>query len=174
MALLISDGSSVDVPDDFDFFCSGEGKGESEAPRRGGGAVFHRNPICREFGGGGGGGIRVGGWPNFCFRGRNARQGRWGKSGTSRTQPQSQFPKKRFASDVASNRHLMSHRIKNRKRAEYGFGEYGFKHRTQVSLLALTEFLGEGSVSSSEPSICVPKRTHRVFRGTHRVCPKTQ
>ena len=29
--------------------------------------------------------------------------------------------------------------------------------------LALTEFRGESSVSSSRPFICVPKRTHRVF-----------
>ena len=28
-------------------------------------------------------------------------------------------------------------------------------------------------MSSSQPIICVPKRTHRVFRRTHRVCPKT-
>ena len=29
-----------------------------------------------------------------------------------------------------------------------------------VSFLALAEFLGESSVSSSQPIICVPKRTH--------------
>ena len=49
-----------------------------------------------------------------------------------------------------------------RKRAEYGFGEYGFKH---VSLLAFAELRGENSV---------PKRTHRVFPRTFRVCRKTQ
>ena len=38
----------------------------------------------------------------------------------------------------------------------------------------LTEFQGENSLSSSQPIICVPKRTHRVFRRTHRVCRKTQ
>ena len=43
-----------------------------------------------------------------------------------------------------------------------------------MSFFALTEFRGENSVSSSQPSICVPKRTHRVCRRTHRVCPKTQ
>ena len=32
---------------------------------------------------------------------------------------------------------------------------------------ALTEFWGESSVSSSQPIICVPKRTHRVFPRTH-------
>ena len=32
-----------------------------------------------------------------------------------------------------------------------------------VSFLALTEFRGESSVSSSQPIICVPERTHRVF-----------
>ena len=30
---------------------------------------------------------------------------------------------------------------------------------SSVSFLGLTEFRGEGSVSSSQPSICVPKRT---------------
>ena len=29
-------------------------------------------------------------------------------------------------------------------------------------------------MSSSQPIICVPKRTHRASRRTHRVCPKTQ
>ena len=43
-----------------------------------------------------------------------------------------------------------------------------------VSLLALTEFRGESSVSSSQPFICVPKRTHPIFRRTHRVSRKTQ
>ena len=43
-----------------------------------------------------------------------------------------------------------------------------------LSFLVLTEFRRENSVSSSRPTICVPKRTHRVFRRTHRVCPKTQ
>ena len=38
----------------------------------------------------------------------------------------------------------------------------------------LTEFRGASSVISFWPIICVPKRTHRVFRRTHRVCPKTQ
>ena len=37
-----------------------------------------------------------------------------------------------------------------------------------------TELWGENSVSSSRPIICLPKRTHRVFRRSHRVCPKTQ
>ena len=61
---------------------------------------------------------------------------------------------------------------KTRRRAEYGFGEYGFKH--QIQLFALAEFRGENSVSSSQPIICVTKRTHRVFRRTHRVFAKTQ
>ena len=52
-----------------------------------------------------------------------------------------------------------------RRRAEYGFGEYGFKFQTpnSVSFLVLTEFRGGNSARSSRPSICVPKRTHRVF-----------
>ena len=61
-----------------------------------------------------------------------------------------------------------------RKRAEYGFGEYGFKHRTQ--------WVFWGSLSSGERTQWVPlsllfvcpKRTHRVFRRTHRVCPQIQ
>ena len=47
--------------------------------------------------------------------------------------------------------------------------------KTELSeFFALTEFRGENSVSSSRPNICVTKRTHRVFRRTHRVCPKAQ
>ena len=65
-------------------------------------------------------------------------------------------------------------KVKKRKWAEYGFGEYGFKRRAQWVFLALTEFRGESSVSSSQSIICVPKRTHRVFRRTHRVCRETQ
>ena len=45
---------------------------------------------------------------------------------------------------------------------------------TELSeFFALTEFRGESSVSSSQPIICVPKRTHRVFPRTHQVCPQT-
>ena len=73
--------------------------------------------------------------------------------------------------NVESTKTLRTH---SRKRVEYGFGEYGFKHRTQWFLLALTEFWGESSMSSWQPLICVPKRTHRVFRRTHRVCRRTQ
>ena len=43
-----------------------------------------------------------------------------------------------------------------------------------LSFFALSEFRGENSVSSSRPSICVTKHTHRVFRRTHWVCPKIQ
>ena len=46
---------------------------------------------------------------------------------------------------------------------------------TELSeFLALTEFRGESSVSSSQSFFCVQQQTHRVFRRTHRVCPKTQ
>ena len=38
-----------------------------------------------------------------------------------------------------------------------------FQTPTSARFLALTEFWGESSVSSSQPIICVPKRTHRVF-----------
>ena len=41
-------------------------------------------------------------------------------------------------------------------------------------LTGLSEFWGESSVSSSQPIICMPKRTHRVLRSTHQVCRKTQ
>ena len=43
---------------------------------------------------------------------------------------------------------------------------------SSVSFFSLTEFRGANSVSSSQPIICVPKRTHRVCRRTHRVCPQ--
>ena len=46
---------------------------------------------------------------------------------------------------------------------------------TELSeFLGLTEFRGANSVSSSQPIICVPKRTHRVCRRTHRVSRRTQ
>ena len=46
---------------------------------------------------------------------------------------------------------------------------------TELSeFFGLTEFRGANSVSSFQPIVGVPKRTHRVFRRTHRVCPKTQ
>ena len=50
-----------------------------------------------------------------------------------------------------------------------------------VSNTELSEFFGphrvpgENSLSSSQPIICVPKRTHRVFfRKAHRVCRRTR
>ena len=49
-----------------------------------------------------------------------------------------------------------------------------FQTPNSVSFLGLTELRGANSVSSSQPIICVPKRTHRLFRRTHRVCPETQ
>ena len=58
--------------------------------------------------------------------------------------------------------------------AEDGFGEHGMVRPNSPSFLALTEFQGENSVSSSQRIICVPKRTHRVFRRTHRVSCRTQ
>ena len=41
-----------------------------------------------------------------------------------------------------------------------------------VSFFALTEFWGESSVSSSQPTMCVPKRTHRVFSELTEFAPK--
>ena len=49
-----------------------------------------------------------------------------------------------------------------------------FQTPSSVSFFGLTEFRGANSVSSSQPVICVPKRTHRVFCRTHRVYPRTQ
>ena len=54
------------------------------------------------------------------------------------------------------------------------FRRVRFPTPNSVSFLALTEFRGENSVSSSQPIICVQSRTHRVCRRAHRVCPKTQ
>ena len=67
--------------------------------------------------------------------------------------------------------------LDSRKRVEYSFGdstESAVSNTELSEFFFLTEFRGENSVSSSQPMICVPKRTHRVFRRTHRVCPKTQ
>ena len=36
----------------------------------------------------------------------------------------------------------------------------GFQTRSSVRFFAFAEFRGENSVSSSQPSICVPRRTH--------------
>ena len=64
-----------------------------------------------------------------------------------------------------------------RKASETGrirFRGVRFQTPNSVSFLGLTEFRGAGSVSSSQPIICVPMRAHQVFRRTHRVCRKTQ
>ena len=55
-------------------------------------------------------------------------------------------------------------------------GRIWFQTLNSVSFLALTEFQGESSVSSSQPIFCVPKRTQQAFffRRTHRACRKTQ
>ena len=50
--------------------------------------------------------------------------------------------------------------------------ESTFQTPSSVSFLALVEFRGENSVSWTQPAICVPKRTHRASRGTHRVLPQ--
>ena len=74
----------MDVSDIF-FFCSGEGKGESEAPGGGGGRFFIENPRRGEGSPGGAGGRGAGrvsarnlggGGPNIFFRGRNSHQER--------------------------------------------------------------------------------------------------
>ena len=49
-----------------------------------------------------------------------------------------------------------------------------FQTPNSVRFLGLTEFRGASSVSSSRPIICVPKRTHRVFRRTHWVCRRSE
>ena len=61
-----------------------------------------------------------------------------------------------------------------RKRVEYGFGEYGFKHRTQ--------WVFRGSLSSGEQTQWVPlsllfvcqSELTEFFAEPHRVCPETQ
>ena len=80
----------MDVSDIFYFFCSGRGKGESEAPEGGGGGRFliespRRGGVSRRGGAERPGGClrRIGelwggpggGGPNFFFRGRNVHQG---------------------------------------------------------------------------------------------------
>ena len=62
----------------------------------------------------------------------------------------------------------------NSETGQIRFGGVRFQTPNSVSFLGLTEFRGANSVSSSRPIICVPKRTHRVFRGTHRVRRRTQ
>ena len=57
---------------------------------------------------------------------------------------------------------------------EIRFRGVRFQAPNAVSFFGLAEFRGESSVSSSQPIICVPKRTHRVSRRTHRVCRRTQ
>ena len=54
------------------------------------------------------------------------------------------------------------------------FRRVRFQTPNSVSFSRLTEFWGAHSVSSFQPIICMPTQTHRVFRRTHRVCPKTQ
>ena len=44
------------------------------------------------------------------------------------------------------------------------FRRVRFQTPNSVSFSGLTEFRGASSVSSSQPTIYVPKRTHRVFR----------
>ena len=61
-----------------------------------------------------------------------------------------------------------------RKRAEYGCESTASNTELSDFFVVRTEFRGENSVSSSQPTICVPKRSHRVSRRTHRVCPQTQ
>ena len=58
------------------------------------------------------------------------------------------------------------------KPSPLGFGEGGHLRQTG-GFGALTEFRGKSSVSSSQLIIYVPKRSHRVFRRTHRVCCRT-
>ena len=54
------------------------------------------------------------------------------------------------------------------------FRRVRFQTPNSVSFSGLSEFRGANSMSSSQPIICVPKRTHRVSRRTHRVCRRIQ
>ena len=65
------------------------------------------------------------------------------------------------------------------ERAEYGFGEHGFKHRAQWVFWPSpgSPFRGGGGrkwVNSSQPILCAPMRTHQVFIRNHRVCCRTE
>ena len=51
---------------------------------------------------------------------------------------------------------------KSSKTGRQRFWRIQFRASNSVSLLALTEFQGESSVSSSQPTIHVPNRSHRV------------
>ena len=64
--------------------------------------------------------------------------------------------------------------LTNSETGRIRFRRVRFQTPNSVSFSGLTEFRGANSVSSSQPIICVPKRTHRVFRRTHRVCRRTQ
>ena len=75
----------MDVLDIFIVFCLGEGKGESEAPRKGAGIGFFLKilggGISQERGGGRGAwrvsvGNLGGGWAKYFVSGRNSRQGK--------------------------------------------------------------------------------------------------
>ena len=96
----------------------------------------------------------------------------WGHTGTagrSETQRESNIYRiegHHFASPVFPHFPSETGRIR--------FRRVRFQTPKSVSFLALTEFREENSVSSSQPIICVPRRTHRVFRRTHRACRKTQ
>ena len=62
------------------------------------------------------------------------------------------FPKERKQNNGTENQNLRPKQNTTRRRAEYGFGKYGFKHQThRVFLFALAEFWGESSVSSCRP-----------------------
>ena len=68
----------------------------------------------------------------------------------------------RWVQDLAEN--ILDHQLPTwLKPAEYGFGEHGFKHRTQWVFLALTGLRGENSVSSVQPIIKIS-----VFTLLHR------
>ena len=80
-------------------------------------------------------------------------------------------------SPIVGTRTAHMSKTKVERKSETGrirFRRVRFQTPSSVGFFALTEFWGENSVSSSQPIICVTKRTHRVFRRTHRVCPTTQ
>ena len=52
------------------------------------------------------------------------------------------------------------------QRGRIRFRRVRFQTPNSVSFLALTEFRGESSVSSSQNTFCLPSRTHRVCRRT--------
>ena len=92
---------------------------------------------------------------------------------TAKDHPNRHFRKQRFVKTSSDKRASFLKCMKCvSETGRIRFRTTQFEAPSSVSFLPLTEFRGQSSVSSSQLSICVPKRTHRVFRRTplRRVC----